>query len=169
VLLLATGAGPAAAQTFFVAPAGSDATGDGSAGNPWATIGRALQDPGTGQPAVPDGSLVLVQPGTYLGRVRLRGVFAAGVTIRSAVPYQARLRNNAEQVVTCFDCAGITLEGFDVAHVGPGAGGLVIQIQDANGDGTTRRITLRNNVLHDSFLFVRWGDPAAGDQPVPLE
>ncbi len=153
VLLVFLAPLPATAQTFFVAPApaGSDTTGDGSAGTPWATIGRALSDPGTGQPSIPDGSLVLVRPGTYPGRVRLRGVFAQGVTIRSETPYRALLRNNAEQVVTGFACAGITLEGFDIAHQGPGASALVIQIQDENQDGTTRRITLRNNILHDSF------------------
>ncbi len=37
-------------------------------------------------------------------------------------------------VVTCFYGQGITLEGFDIAHAGPGAGALVIQIQDLIGE-----------------------------------
>jgi hypothetical protein len=137
--------------TLFVAPTGSDTTGTGSAGSPFATITRALDAAAAGGL---DGATILVRPGDYVGRVRLRGVFAAGVTVRSEVPHRARLRNNPavpEQVVICFACQGITLEGFDIAHAGPGAGALVIQIQDANQDGTTRRITLRNNVIHDSF------------------
>jgi hypothetical protein len=139
-------------STFYVATTGSDTSGDGSSANPWATITHALD-------SVSDDSTILVRPGTYVGRVRLRGTFTQGVTVRSEIPYQARLRYNAT-VVTSFYGQGITLEGFDIAHSGPGSGGLVIQIQDLlgayNGDngGTdpvVNRITLRNNVLHDSY------------------
>jgi hypothetical protein len=132
---------------YYVAADGSDTTGDGSAANPWATITHALD-------SVPDGSTVLVRPGTYSGRVRLRGTFSQGVTVRSEVPYQARLRHDAT-VITCYDGQGITLEGFDIAHSGPGAGALAIQIQDLRGepggDDATSRITLQNNIIHDSY------------------
>lgn len=121
--------------------------GDGSFGKPWATITRALD-------SVPDESLVLVAPGDYYGRVQLRGEFDVGVTVRSQTPYQARLRYNAT-VVTCFYGKGIAFEGFDVAHDGPGAGGLVMQVQDLigdpGGDDTVSRIEIRNNVFHDSY------------------
>lgn len=134
-------------SVYYVATDGSDETGDGSDSDPWATITHALD-------SVPDGSTILVRPGTYTGRVRLRGTFAQGVTVRSEVPYQARLRRD-DTVVTCFYGQGITLESFDVAHSGSPAGALVIQIQDLigepGGDGFVSRITLRNNVLHDSF------------------
>ncbi|MFQ5594260.1 MAG: LamG-like jellyroll fold domain-containing protein, partial [Anaerolineae bacterium] len=138
----------AQAGTYYVATDGSDEAGDGSAANAWATITHALD-------SVPDGSAVLVQPGTYFGRVRLRGTFGQGVTVRSVVPYQARLRNDGT-VITSFYGQGITLQGFDIAHSSPGAGALVIQIQDLRGDGpggddATSRITLRDNVIHDSF------------------
>ena len=134
------------AATYYVATAadgGSDSTGDGSPGSPWATIEHALEQ-------VPDESAILVRPGTYVGRVRLRGQFAQGVVVRSELPYQAQLRNNGT-VVTCFYGQGITLEGFDIAHAGPGAGALVVQIQDLLDSGTVSRITLHNNVLHDSY------------------
>ena len=142
---------PAApAATYYVATTGSNGGGDGSAGDPWATITYALTQ-------VPDGSLILVQPGTYFGQVDLDGEFAAGVTVRSAAPYQARLRYDGT-VVQSFYGQGLTLEGFDIAHDGPGAGALVIQIQDLLGpepgcdDGEcVSRITLRDNVIHDSF------------------
>lgn len=143
---------PAArAQTgvYYVATNGSNATGNGSAGNPWATITYAL-----GQ--VPDGSLILVKPGTYNGEVLLSRAFTQGVTIRSETPYLARLRHTAT-VVKCFYGRNITLEGFDIAHSGPGAGALVIQIQDLRGsqpgcaDGDcVSGIVLRDNILHDS-------------------
>jgi hypothetical protein len=136
-----------AQSTYYVAANGNDGSGNGSLGNPWATITHAVD-------TIPDGSTVLVRPGTYFGRVSLRRVFASGITVRSEVAYQARLRYNAT-VVTCFYGKGITLEGFDIAHDGPGAGGLVIQIQDLIGEpggaDFVSRIVLRNNVLHDSF------------------
>ncbi|MFT5039310.1 MAG: hypothetical protein ACI8TX_000258 [Hyphomicrobiaceae bacterium] len=136
-------AGPA---TFHVATTGSDTSGDGSVGNPWSTITHALD-------SIADGALVLVAPGTYSGRIRLRNHFASGVTVRSEVRYQARLRASSETVLTCYDCEGITLEGFDVAHSGPGASALVMQIQDENpGDATiSGRVTLRDNIFHDSY------------------
>src|SRR5690606_5844235 len=68
--------------------------------------------------------------------------------------YAARLRNDAT-VVTIFEGQGITLSGFDIAHAGPGAGPLVIQIQDLIGDpggaDAVSRIVLRNNIIHDSY------------------
>lgn len=136
------------APTFYVATNGDDATGDGSAAAPWATITHALD-------SVADGSLILVQPGLYEGRVRIRGRFAAGVTVRSALPYQARLRA-METVLTIFEAQGIAIEGFDVAHSGPGAEPIVVQIQDLlggapGGEEVTSRITLRNNILHDAY------------------
>lgn len=132
--------------TFYVATDGDDTNGDGSPAMPWATITEALDN-------VPDQSLVLVRPGTYNGRIRIRGTFAVGVTVRSEVPYAARLRHNA-QVITAYahsnGVEGITLEGFDIAHSGDGASPLVVHI-DGNGNLEVSRITLRNNIMHDSF------------------
>jgi hypothetical protein len=127
-----------------VATDGSDTTGDGSSADPWATITHAVDE-------APDGATILVRPGTYFGDVQLRQQFAQGITVRSEVPYQARLRHDAT-VVKCFYGRGIVFEGFDVAHDGPGAGALVIQVQDLllDAEGVSR-ITFRNNVLHDSF------------------
>lgn len=143
-LLLAPSAHAQAGGTFFVATTGSNTTGTGTSGNPWATITHAVD-------TMPDQALVLVKPGTYNGRVNLRQVFASGITVRSEVPYRAVLRHNAT-VVTCYDCRGITLEGFDIAHSGAGAGALVIQIQDLLGPPNhAGRMVLRNNVLHDSW------------------
>jgi hypothetical protein len=145
ICLLAAPPAPLMAQanTFFVAANGSDAPANGSAAAPWATIGYAIT-------RVPDGSTILVRPGEYRGLVRLDASFTQGVTVRSEVPYQARLRNNA-QVVISYNGQGITLEGFDIAHSGPGAGALVVHIQNLRSQGATSRITLRNNIIHDSY------------------
>ena len=133
--------------TYYVATNGSDAAGSGSSGAPWATITHAVA-------TVPDGSLVLVRPGTYNGAVQLSRVFAQGIVVRSETRYQARLRHT-DTVVRCFYGKGITLESFDIAHAGAGAGALVIQIQDLigvpGGSDFVSRIVLRDNVLHDSF------------------
>jgi hypothetical protein len=135
-LLLAVAAD---AQTLHVATTGSDATGDGSPGAPFATIRRALN-------AAPDGATVLVQPGTYTGQQRLEGHFDPPVTVRSAERYRAQLRHTAA-VVIAYDASGIRFEGFDVAHAGPGAGALVMQVQNVG----TRSIGIRDNVFHDSW------------------
>lgn len=131
-------------NTFYVATDGDDDRGDGSVDRPWATISRASDE-------VPDDSIVLVQPGLYNGYVNLRSRFDKGILILSAVPYQARLRNE-QKVINCHLCRGITLEGFDIAHEGPGAGRYVVQIQDQEGEGDGgRHVILRNNIIHDSY------------------
>ena len=134
-------------QTYWVTAGGSDVTGDGSTLKPWGTITYALGH-------VSDGSVIRVTPGVYMGRVSLTGTFAQGVSVLSHVPYEARLRHDST-VVICFYGRGITLEGFDIAHSGPGAGALLIQIQDLigapGGAEQVSRITLRNNILHDSY------------------
>ena len=97
-----------AAGTFYVATNGNDNTGDGSSGNPWATITHALD-------SVTDGSTILVKAGTYNGRVRIRGTFPTGVTVKSEQPYQAVLQHN-DKVITAYThpngVQGITIEGF---------------------------------------------------------
>ena len=139
---------PQPSAIFNVAVNGSDATGNGSAQNPWATISHALTQ-------APDGALILVQPGLYAGQVVLRGNFERGVTVRSAEPYRAQLRHNSV-VVAGYYARGVTLEGFDIAHSGPDSEIYVVQIQDLLGEpsgseGGVSRIVLRDNILHDSF------------------
>ena len=129
---------------YYVAANGNNDTGDGSEGNPWATITHALDN-------VPDGSTILVKPGVYTGQIRIRGTFPAGVTVQSEIPYQAQLRNNDRVIVSYDGCQGVTLEGFDIAHTGPGSGALVIHLDGGGGGGYVSQITLRNNILHDSY------------------
>jgi len=134
----------AALATFYVATNGSDSSGDGSTGRPWATISHALR-------RVVGGSLVLVRPGTYTGAVRLYGSYSPAVTIRSETPYLAKLRNNGQVVIASGYTTGITLEGFDIAHNGSGAGVLVVHISGEDELGSLTNVILRNNIIHDSY------------------
>ncbi|MFT5197005.1 MAG: hypothetical protein ACI9EW_001127 [Cellvibrionaceae bacterium] len=131
---------------FYVAEGGSDTLGNGSSNSPWASIAHALTQ-------VDDGSTILVRPGTYFGRQRIRGVFAIGVTVKSETRYKAILENNAT-VLTVYgsdaDVSGITIEGFEIRHSAPGSSALVVHI-DGGGDGSVSNITLRNNIFHDSY------------------
>jgi hypothetical protein len=135
-------------STYYVATNGSDTTGDGSSSRPWATIRKAFQ-------SVQDGDLVLVRPGTYNGTVVLRDrSLTQGITIRSEIPYKAQLRTSSLHTVKVVSVSGITFEGFDLAHSGPGAGPLVMQVDCYNGQNPyagQSRITIRNNVFHDSY------------------
>ena len=71
-LLLLSATAAYAQQTFYVATNGVDTAAGGSLAAPWRTITFALDQ-------VPDQSLILVRPGVYTGRIRIRGQFAQGV------------------------------------------------------------------------------------------
>lgn len=136
----------AAQQTWYVATTGIDSSGRGSEALPFATITFALDQASSGD-------LILVEPGVYNGRIRIRGQFNPDVTIRSRQPYRAQLRHNST-VLTIYNgsvgVAGVTIEGFDIAHSGAGAAPLVVQIQSESPQ-VSERITLRDNILHNSF------------------
>ncbi len=139
------------AQTFYVATDGNDQTGDGSLANPWLSIGGALASLHDDNV---DGATVLVRPGDYFGRQSLVGTFNSDVTVRSEVPYQARLRHSSQTVVAYANSRGasnITVEGFDIAHTAAGASPLVFHIDGAGGNQGIGQITVRNNVIHDSY------------------
>lgn len=134
------------AATHYVAVNGDDNSGDGTAAAPWATITHALDQ-------ADSADLILVRPGTYYGRIRIRGTFNPGVVVRSEVPYLAKLRNN-DRVITAYTdsrgVSGITIEGFDIAHSGPGAAALVVHI-DGGGNNTVNNLSFKDNILHDSY------------------
>ena len=136
----------AAAGTFYVSTSGSDNLGDGSSGSPWASIQYALTQ-------VSDNSTILVKQGVYSGRQRITGTFVNGVTVRSEIPYGAVLENN-DRVITIYGYSGpvygIIIEGFEIRHSGSGSSPLVFHI-DAAGNGSVSDITIRNNILHDSY------------------
>ncbi|AKS41589.1 hypothetical protein HNQ63_001089 [Wenzhouxiangella marina] len=138
--------------TWWVATDGSDATGDGSQGSPWASITHAV-DQASG------GDEVIVRPGTYNGRQSLRVEFETPVLVRSEIPYAARLRHDSGAALIAYTGRNVIVEGFDIAHAPNNTGALVIQIQDllgaenGSGDGSdpvVSDIVLRNNIIHSS-------------------
>ena len=140
------------AATWYVATDGSDAAGEGSPGNPWATITHAVDNATAGDE-------VIVRPGTYNGRQRLRREFDVPVTVRSEVPYAAKLRHDAGAALIAFTARNIVIEGFDIAHDPDNTGALVIQVQDLLGavsgsadgiDPVVSSIVFRNNIIHSS-------------------
>jgi hypothetical protein len=106
------------ATTYYVATSGSDASGDGSAGNPWATISHADAS------SLAPGDVVMVQAGTY------PQASAAGVVLQSSAGTQASPISyiaNGKVVIdqSAFPGAnygiqvhvsGITLSGFEIEH-----------------------------------------------------
>lgn len=130
--------------TYYIATDGSNSN-DGSEDAPFATFLYAVRN-------VEDGALILVKPGTY-GAQRIDGVeFTEGVTIRSEVPYQARIRTTSQALYITVPTRGVTIEGFDIAHSGYGEP-LVIML---NGSGSSTQVDItnvvfRNNIIHDSY------------------
>lgn len=131
---------PPGGSVFHVRTNGSNTSGNGSSASPWKTITHAISQ-------VPDGATIVVGSGTYQGTTTLSRHFVSGVVIRSETPYKARLRTSTGQALRCYDCSGITMEGFDIAHSSSTAGPLVVHIQGS----TTHHVTLRNNIIHDSY------------------
>jgi hypothetical protein len=147
---------PAQSSIFFVTPEGSDVTGDGSAGRPWATIGHAAA-------VVPDApnTLVVVAEGTYAGPVRIPRAFGSPIGFRAEKPYYVRLVADGETVLDVTGARNVTLAGFEVTRGGAGpAGAPLVRIGGAGSP--TLEIQLRDMVIHDgrSDDLVRVGPEA---------
>lgn len=144
---LAYGASPSERSScdFWVAPSpvGDDAS-PGTAANPWATMGHAAA-------AVPDqGCTVHFAPGVYSGRNSLKRRFAQPTTFAAAAPYGSVLEHSS----TVLDIDGgrnIVIEGFEIRHDGPGTSGYVAIVDRRDETVWAEDITLRNNIIHDSF------------------
>jgi hypothetical protein len=130
-------------NTFYIASSGDNRKGDGSFLNPWASIRHAA---GT----VPDNSLILVKPGTYEQKIKISKSFKSGITIRSQVPYMAKLTGNQRVVALVSEASNIEIEGFEISHINKNAKPLVVHI-DGWGRNNVNNITLRNNIIHDSY------------------
>jgi hypothetical protein len=132
---------------FWVAPppVGSDAN-PGTQALPWATLNFAsAQVLALGA----SGSTVCFMNGVYTGGNSLYERFTAPTTFRAENTYRAVLQNSGT-AVSLFGARNMVFEGFELRHSGPGAGALVIQVQQ-DGVNWAEDVAFRNNILHDSW------------------
>ena len=135
---------PARAATCdaWVSTSGSDA-GAGTHASPWRTMTHAAE-------AVADaGCTVWFMPGIYSGRQEIERRFQTATRFRSATPYQAVFEHTS-MVVRVNGARNVVIEGFEIRHSGPGSSGTVVNVDEGNGMWA-EHITLRNNIIHDSF------------------
>jgi hypothetical protein len=127
---------------YWVAPNGSDAN-PGTVSQPWATLEHASE-------TVPDNfCTVWFEPGVYYGAHRLNRRFDTPTLFRARYQYRSILEFSGA-VVSISGGKNISLAGFDIRHSGLGAGALVVAI-DQGKAGWAENITLRNNIIHDSY------------------
>jgi hypothetical protein len=127
---------------YWVAPNGSNSN-PGTFAQPWATLDYASAN-------VPDNNCtVWFKDGLYTGVAHsLYERFTTSVTFKAVTPYRAVMEYGGT-VVKLFGAKNMTFEGFEFRHSGPGAGALVVQIQQ-DGVNWAENIILRNNLFHDS-------------------
>jgi hypothetical protein len=92
---------------------------------------------------------VYFQDGVYTGTHSLYERFTTPTTFKAQNRYRAVLQY-AGTVVKLFGAKNMIFEGFELRHTGPGAGALVMQVQQAGGLWA-ENITIRDNVFHDSY------------------
>lgn len=141
-LLILAGAAPAADAVYYVATTGNDATGDGSAATPWATVGAAAAK-------LPDaGGTVIVRDGVYIGSTVLRRKFSGYAVFRAEHPYQAKLQASNGVTLYFLGAAYIEFTNFEITRGDPGGTyPLNVQIDSSSS------IVLRDNIIHDSYNY----------------
>jgi hypothetical protein len=144
---------PAVAQApceFYAAPppAGSD-TNPGTAAAPWATLDHASARVFATNPG--GGCTVWFGDGVYTGSSSLYERFASPTWFKAMNRYRAVFQRPGP-VMQLFGARHMVFEGFRFTHSGPGAGGLVVQVQQDGGTGNwAEEIVYRDNVFHDSW------------------
>ena len=131
-------------REIFVSPAGNNSTGDGTAANPYQTIGRAVQ-------GVQPGDAIRLLPGTYAGGTfigNLSGTSNAPIRM-GGVPGQARpLISGGSTAIQFSRVRFMILENLEVA----GASANGINCDDGGeyaNSNATRHILFRNLYIHD--------------------
>jgi parallel beta-helix repeat protein len=143
---------PAHAQppaVILVAPSGSDTTGNGSPGNPYATISHAVN-------VAPAGAEIIVLPGTYKEMVNI----TKGVSILSSSGQPSNTIINAAGLMHGIEvlgagASGTNIEGLTVEN----ANAEGIYVQDASTVDITNNEAL-NNVQNATLVCPISGTPA---------
>jgi IPT/TIG domain-containing protein/S-layer family protein len=148
--LVPAGAHAQAPCSFHVAPppAGSDAN-PGTAAAPWATLDHASSRVFATNPA--GGCTVWFADGVYTGSNSLYERFGAPTWFKAMNRYRAVFQRPGP-VMQLFGARNMVFEGLRLTHTGPGASGLVVQVQMDGGTGLwAEDVTFRDNVFHDSW------------------
>jgi hypothetical protein len=133
----------AANGTYYIAPDGSDADGDGSAQSPWATIQHATE-------SVPDdGSTIIVRDGLYTGYQFVERHFDKPLLITAENPYKARLVSPADRnrVFFAYDASNFTVRGLEMSGSGASKGSYLVHI----GTSSAHHITFEDCIIRDSY------------------
>lgn len=130
-------------KAYFVSPHGVDKKEAGSRVKPWKTINFSLS-------AIPDGNTLVVKEGVYTENIKISKTFSKGLLLKSEVPYLATLTSNQRVVALVKEAANIIIEGFEITHNTVKAKPLVVHIDGWGGD-SVKNISLRNNIIHDSY------------------
>lgn len=147
-------AAESALTTTYVSPNGSDTTGDGTMANPYQSISYAVSK-------APEGSTVVVEPGTYQGFVNI----TKPVILTSTNP-----TNPTTIQGTVLDATG---KDNAITITGPGASGTVIRgltIENADNHGIwasdTSNLAIIGNVLTKNGAN---GNGASENKPLLLD
>tara|TARA_R110002124_G_scaffold284330_1_gene461387 strand:+ start:31119 stop:32606 length:1488 start_codon:yes stop_codon:yes gene_type:complete len=130
-------------QAYYVAPNGTDYKADGSISNPWKTINYALF-------AIPDGNTLIVRDGIYAENIKISKKFDKGLLLKAEIPYRVKLTSNQRVLALVKAASNIIIEGFEITHNTQTAKPIVVHI-DGWGGHAVNNITLRNNIIHDSY------------------
>jgi hypothetical protein len=134
---------PILGKAYYVSTQGLNYKGDGSRLNPWKSIVYAVS-------TIPDGNTLIIKEGVYTGKVKISKTFNKGLLLKSEIPYHAKLTNDQQVISLVKEAANITIEGFEITHNSASAKPLVVHI-DGWGGRSVKNITLRNNIIHDSY------------------
>jgi hypothetical protein len=134
---------PTVGKEYYVAPNGSNYKSDGSRLKPWKTISYGIA-------VIPDGNTLIVKEGVYTEKIKISKAFDKKMLIKSEIPYLAKLTNNQRVLAIGAEASNITIEGFEITHNSVNAKPLVVHIDGWGGHGVNT-ITLRNNIIHDSY------------------
>ncbi len=129
------------AQPYYVSTSGSDVTGTGTAGNPWATINYAIA-------TVSAGNTIIVAAGTYSETV----IIDKALILQGAkAGLDARSRSGAETIISSSNASGSI-------QIGPVAGTVTIDGFTVSGSpvkalhvtGATTTVIVQNNIFESA-------------------